>query len=99
MMNVTINSLVDDPVRSAIKSIGVQNERLILEQLEDLVKRDLLVIEQTEPVLTTTMEGEFRIDQKVRIFLKDQQYIEKLEARIKTLEAALVKELTDAHND
>lgn len=77
-----IKSILND----VIPEIERQKEALLLEQLNELVKRDLLVIEQTQPVLVRDSASDglvFR--QSVRLVLKDQEYIQKLEKENKEL--------------
>lgn len=70
-----------------------QTEELVLQQLGDLVKRGLLVIEQTEPVLTEHQlpggDWEFTMEKAVRLNLRDREVIETLEAENKRLREQL----------
>lgn len=69
-----------------------QKEVIIMEQLNELLSRKLLVIEQTEPVLVQTFEnGENKVElrQGVRLVLKDQEYIEQLEKENEQLKKRL----------
>ena len=77
-----------------LREIAKQKETIIMEQLVELTSRGLLVIEQTEPVLVETqVPGErfpkIELKQLVKLKLKDQEYIESLEARVKELEDLL----------
>lgn len=75
-------------------------ESLILEQLTELTKRGLLVIEETQPMLSMINiladqdAYELRITRGIRLVLKDQEYVESLEKKIVDLEAQ-VKTLDD----
>jgi len=92
-------------LQEVITDIAKQQENLILEQLGELITRGLLVVEKTEPVLTGGWERDrdkytVKLEQKIRLVLKDQEYIEKLEAEnaeykdlIKRLNEALERQL------
>lgn len=79
-----------------VKQISAQKEALIMEQLNELISRGLLVVEQTEPVLieeydpmTNLPRVEFK--QSIKLKLKDQEYIEQLERRVERAEAFMKK--------
>jgi hypothetical protein len=88
-----------------IYDVAKQKENLILESLGDLITRGLLVIEETQPVLTggwspNEDKYEVKLEQKIRIVLKDKEYIEKLEKenadykeRLETMRIALDNKL------
>tara|TARA_R110000868_G_scaffold82953_1_gene233988 strand:+ start:219 stop:491 length:273 start_codon:yes stop_codon:yes gene_type:complete len=60
--------------------LGKQQESIILDQLNDLVKRGLLVVESTQPVLVRNYnQDKITVQQSIRLTLKDKEYIEKLE--------------------
>lgn len=61
--------------------IADQSERVILEQLGELVKRGLLVIERGPMILTSNSREPYKLEvnQAVRLVLKDQEYIQNLE--------------------
>jgi hypothetical protein len=61
--------------------IADQTEGVILEQLSELVKRGILVIEKGPMILTSNAREPFKIEvnQVVRLVLKDRDYIETLE--------------------
>jgi len=67
----------------------VQNKQIdesILGQLNDLISRGLLVVEQKSPVLVQDSgSSQIRITTFIRLKLKDQEYIEKLELENKEL--------------
>jgi len=53
-----------------------------LQQLGDLVKRGLLVVEETQPVLIQSdYPGHFTLQKAVRLKLRHQEYIEHLEVQ------------------
>lgn len=62
-----------------IRHAAEQTESLLLEQLNDLLSRGLLVVEKTEPVLIQDSTGKVQIHQKINLTLRDKEYIEKLE--------------------
>lgn len=68
------------------REMAKQSEAIILSQLQELVSRGLLVIKQTEPVLVqdpfSPNPYQFTMQMKVRLRLKDQEYIEGLEKKI-----------------
>lgn len=84
----TTHKILDKVAREASK----QKESVLLEQLGDLVKKRLLVIEETEPMLVKTSISEdsqdfkFEMVQSFRLVLKDQEYVEQLEDKIQGLE-------------
>lgn len=72
------------------KEISQQKENLLLEQLNDLVSRDLIVIEQTQPVLVQDSDSNKLIfRQAIKLTLKDKEYILKLEEENKQLKETL----------
>jgi hypothetical protein len=76
--------------KETLKSLYKQKDSLILESLNELVSRGLLEVQETEPVLVQDcVTDTIRLSQKVKLVLKDQEYIEKLEKRNKELEDAL----------
>lgn len=63
-----------------IKDLAAQQERIILEQLDGLVEKGLLVIEQAQPVLIkNSHSNKIEVSQKIRLALRDKEYIERLE--------------------
>lgn len=68
--------------------LAKQKENIMLEQLNELVSRGLLVCESNEPVLLME-DGKLLYKQMVRLKLRDQEYIEQLESKIKKLEKTL----------
>ena len=77
---------IDEFMLSTItKDLMQQKEDIILEQLNELVSRGLLVVESTRPVLVQDSRFDLNapykitLQQKVKLVLKDQEYIKKLE--------------------
>lgn len=90
----TLNSII----QKAIMGLYEQKEAAIRESLIELIQRDLIVIEQTEPVLTQ-LNGpdgpEFKLMQSIRLVPKEFDYIKKLEAENRELKESL-KRIEDA---
>ena len=67
-------------VSEILEDLSKHREEIILEQLNELISRNLLVIELTQMTLTQDYESDkLKVSQGVRLVLKDQEYIEKLE--------------------
>lgn len=74
-------------VQELVRKSAKHKESLILEQINELISRDLLVVEETEMMLIRHQDSnEIEMSQKVRLVLKDQEYIESLESKIADLE-------------
>lgn len=73
------------------KEVSKKTESEILRQLNEHISRGLIVIEQTQPQFVSTPEDPNKIEIRtsVRLKLKDQEYIEKLECDNKNLKDAL----------
>lgn len=77
-----MNSYMDmqSVVKELYRDIHEATEKGVLDQLNDFVKRGLIVVEMTQPVLVQDMHStEIKIQQYVKLTLKDKEYIEKLE--------------------
>lgn len=79
----SIKSL-NNEILKAYTDLAQQKEANILNQLTELISRGLIVIEQTQPVLTIAQELDeakhtIKISQSVRLVPKDFEYIKKLE--------------------
>lgn len=71
---------MEDFLHKTMQRLMKSQENLLMEQLKELVDRDLLVIETTTPVIVRDVDSDqFSLKQMVRFKLKDQEYIEKLE--------------------
>lgn len=83
-----IGNTMEKTMKTIAEKVAQQTESVILEQIEELVKRGLLVVER-EPLSIyqvrdqATGEVKFNIGGKIRLVLKDQEYIEKLEKQVK----------------
>lgn len=84
---------VDSYIRSIMNNLLEQKEEYIKTALIELISRDLIVIEQTQPILirSTDSQGkeEFKLQQGVRFVPKEFEYIKKLEAENKELKEKL----------
>lgn len=79
-------------IQSITNDLYKQKDNIILEQLNDLISRDLLIVEETQPVLVRDFESnKITLRQSVRLVLKDKEYIEKLERENKELKDTLTK--------
>jgi hypothetical protein len=76
------NEFISQQINELLK----QQEMILIDQLNELISRDLLVVESHQPVLTRSEDsGQVQLRQTVKLKLKDQEYIEKLEKENKTL--------------
>ena len=87
----------------AAKTIAEKKDSIILEQLNELIIRGLLIVELTEPTITTvelfaTRETTIQVSQQCRLVLKDQEYIEKLEKRCEKLSSRIGRIDMALHN-
>lgn len=74
--------------------ISKQTEIIILEQLNDLISRNLLIVETTQPTFVTEYSQnsdkiQVKVMQQCRLVLKDKEYIEKLEKENEELKTIL----------
>lgn len=84
----TEQSLVEKVARESARV----TEESILDQLNELVSRGLLLIEETKPTLHRSVDSnKISIEKSIRLVLKDQEYIENLESKVKNLEESLEK--------
>lgn len=90
-MSFNINtgqSLVEKVARESARA----TEESILDQLNELVSRGLLLVEETKPTLYRSVDSsKITIEKSIRLVLKDQEYIENLESKVKNLEERLEK--------
>jgi hypothetical protein len=68
-----------------LHKVSAQKERYILEELNELVRRDLIVVETTGPQMFRKPCGEIELKESVRLVPKEKEYIENLEAEIRLL--------------
>jgi len=75
--------------QETVNLIAQQTQTVIMDQLNELIKRDLLVIITEQPQLVQKHDGGLDILQSVKLELKDQKYIEKLETENRELKSRL----------
>ena len=86
MNHANLNSAVTKLVNSMAK----QSEAILMDKLNDLVKRNLLVIESTQPVFVKDEYSQtIKVQQAVRLVLKDMEYIKQLETENQQLKEQL----------
>jgi len=83
-----------DIIQESERNFESKREKIILEQLSDLINRGLLEIQSTVPVITRkdspeNSKVELEISSAVRLVLKDREYIEKLEKENGELKAII----------
>lgn len=62
-----------------IREISRQKDAIILQQLGDLIKSGLLVIEEEQPILTKDeLTGNFKYSSAIRLVLRDKEIFEQL---------------------
>lgn len=71
--------------------IAAETENSLLRQLEDLVKRDLLVVERQPAVLVVQGGGAFSVTVPIRLKLRNHEYVEKLEKENAEMKAIIVR--------
>lgn len=88
---LSINSLND--MASALHNEMLKNEENeLLLQLNEFISRGAIVIEKTQPVLIQDLySNTIKISSKIRLVLKDQEYIETLEKENNELKEKLSK--------
>lgn len=90
-------------INEITKQISEKQNDLLMEQLNDLVSRGLLIIEHTQPVLVRSIsEDKIELRQAIKLTLKDKEYIIKLEEeneQMKNQLEALVKAVTGVLKD
>lgn len=85
----------NDLVKTIMEETAKKTEKVILQGLEDLVSRGLLVVRYDQPQLVETYDPtspngkRFTVNTAVRLELKDQGYIQKLELENKELREAI----------
>lgn len=79
-----------DELRNTVERLAQQKEKMILDQLDDLVKEGLLVIEQGPMSLVQMAHNnEMIVAQEVKIVLRDKEYIQSLKDEIEALKRVL----------
>lgn len=79
---------LSDELKRAQKTLMLDEEKILLEQLQDLLKRGLLVVYKQQPILTS--EGDtLKISQGIYLTLQNIEYVKNLEAENIKLKANL----------
>jgi len=79
-----------DAAKEFTFKLWAAKETALLQQIKDLVDRDILVVEEQQPVLVCDKDsGDYSIKQMVRLTVKDMEYIKRLEDKIVQLKRAL----------
>lgn len=81
-----ITSTIRDVTEEVAKKSAEAMENVILEQLGILVSEGILVIERREPIITVNSKNIFKVEHKVRLHLKDKEYVQGLQIKIDDLE-------------
>lgn len=69
----------------------VAKEGELQRQLSELVKRGILIIEEEHPALVQKKDGEIEISTKIRLTVKDMEYIKKLETKLSIAERRIAE--------
>jgi len=72
--------------------IAKQSDRILLDQLGELITKGLLEVQYGPLLLTQSpYEDKLQVGRSISLKLKDREYIERLEKKIDTLEQAILK--------
>jgi len=104
--SIHVTNGMDSVIQQVAKKSAKARDIVILEQLSELINRGLLIVEEREsPRLSVSQRadrplGEVQLDIRndIRVVLKDQEYIEKLEADNEKYKKRLAK-LDEAMNE
>lgn len=90
-MITPINLVNADNIASEIADkVAKATEQSILQQLNDFISRGLIEVQQTVPQFVRSFDSDVvEIRQSVTLVLKDKEYIEMLEAKVKKYEEIL----------
>lgn len=79
-----------DSIDQITREVLRQKDSYILESLNELISRGLLEVHETQPVLVRESDSmKITLKQSVKLVLKDQEYIEKLEKENQELKEKL----------
>lgn len=89
---------LDEKITEITREVISQRDAIIFEQLQELISRGLLEIREEEPVMIR-VEADFQnpgrdrimLKQRVKLILKNQEYVEKLEAENKQLKERIAR--------
>jgi hypothetical protein len=86
-------------VLDLVKEFTKKSEIEILNQLNEFCSRGLLIVEQTAPVLVQAENShQIELRSSIRLKLKDQEYIEKLEKENTELKGLINNIKSDINN-
>lgn len=74
-----------DQMKDLVEKLATDQERAILTGINELVKKGALVLERGPFTLVEDSSQKIVVKQTVRLLLKDQEYIERLEKENKLL--------------
>lgn len=78
----------DRRLMDAASDFAKKKESIILEQLGDLIKQGLLVIVETQPVITFDyVTGSLKMDGAIKLHLRDKERMEEMRLEIESLKA------------
>lgn len=82
------HTTADDHARRAFAEFAQRKDSIILEQLGDLIKQGLLVIVETQPVMTfDPSTSTLKVEGAVKLHLRDQERLDELQREIESLKA------------
>jgi hypothetical protein len=88
-MSVSIGGMHASNITHLVEKLSAKREEVLLEQLNELVARGLLVVELGPMTLVQEFNGQVGVRQEVRLVLKNQEYVESLEKKVADLETRL----------
>ncbi len=83
-------SLQDELSRYSEKML-IAKEGELQRQLSELVKRGILIIEEEQPSLVRKQDGEIEVCTKIRLTVKDMEYIKSLESKLSIAERRIAE--------
>lgn len=92
-------SLLSESMTGTLNDIQVKmaaaTDNLILQQLNEFISRGLIIVEFLQPQMVRDIDSpQIKICQAIRLVLKDQEYIQKLEQRVLDLENTLISSIS-----
>lgn len=85
--DLLVSKTMDAAIQKTISALAKEKESAIMEQLNDFVSRGLIEIQETQPqFVRSELEDKIEVRQSVKLVLKDKEYIEQLEAKVKKYE-------------
>lgn len=71
------------------KQVAAKTEAIILDQLNELISRGLLILHHMGPTMVLDENNQLKVNIACKVLLKDQEYIERLEKENKELKEIL----------